>query len=208
MFSTFELLGHPLANSGCSFWLEKVQLAREKVSLDHLRVARIIAPCYNQFVTNTGNRNRGCMKYTLEQITRGEDEIIIRYKSMTSEVEKIIGFLQDKQKYLYGNLENEKVIVKLSQILYVESVDGRTYGYTDSQVVRLDYSLAQLEGALDDINFFRCSKSMMINIDKVKTLRSLASNRIEATMCNGESVLISRTYASDFRKRLKRGIEP
>lgn len=148
------------------------------------------------------------MKYTLEQIARGEDEIIIRYKSMTPEVEKIIGFLQDKQKFLYGNLENEKVIVKLSQILYVESVDGRTYAYTDSQVVRLDYSLAQLEGALDDINFFRCSKSMIINIDKVKTLRSLASNRIEATMCNGESVLISRTYASDFRKRLKRGIEP
>lgn len=148
------------------------------------------------------------MKYTLEQIARGEDEIIIRYKSMTPEVEKIIGFLQDKQKSLYGNLENEKVIVKLSQILYVESVDGRTYAYTDSQVVRLDYSLAQLEVALDDINFFRCSKSMIINIDKVKTLRSLASNRIEATMCNGESVLISRTYASDFRKRLKRGIEP
>lgn len=148
------------------------------------------------------------MKYTLEQIARGEDEIIIRYKSMTPEVEKIIGFLQDKQKSLYGNLENEKVIVKLSQILYVESVDGRTYAYTDSQVVRLDYSLAQLEGALDVINFFRCSKSMIINIDKVKTLRSLASNRIEATMCNGESVLISRTYASDFRKRLKRGIEP
>lgn len=148
------------------------------------------------------------MKYTLEQIARGEDEIIIRYKSMTPEVEKIIGFLQDKQKFLYGNLENEKVIVKLSQILYVESVDGRTYAYTDSQVVRLDYSLAQLEGDLDDINFFRCSKSMIINIDKVKTLRSLASNRIEATMCNGESVLISRTYASDFRKRLKRGIEP
>ena len=68
MFSTFELLGHPLANSGCSFWLEKVQLAREKVSLDHLRVARIIAPCYNQFVMNTGEQ-----KSRLHEIHIGTD---------------------------------------------------------------------------------------------------------------------------------------
>ena len=44
---------------------------------------------------------------------------------------------------------------------------------------------------------------MIINIDKVKVLDSLASNRIDATMCNGEHIFISRRYASDFRRRLK-----
>jgi len=44
---------------------------------------------------------------------------------------------------------------------------------------------------------------MIINIDKVKELKSLSSNRIDALLINGEHILISRTYASDFRKRLR-----
>ncbi|MBQ6796470.1 MAG: LytTR family transcriptional regulator DNA-binding domain-containing protein [Clostridia bacterium] len=66
-----------------------------------------------------------------------------------------------------------------------------------------EYPLAQLEQILSTVNFFRCSKSVIININKVKKLKSLASNRIGATMCSGEHIMISRTYASDFRKRLK-----
>ena len=97
------------------------------------------------------------------------------------------------------------MIVDISEILYIESVDGRSYAYTQNDVIKLEYTLLQLEQLIGEISFFRCSKSMIINIDKVKSLRSLASNRIDAMMCNGEHVMISRTYASDFRKRLKEG---
>ena len=44
---------------------------------------------------------------------------------------------------------------------------------------------------------------MIINIDKVERLKSLSSNRIDATMEGGEHILISRTYASEFRRILK-----
>ena len=96
-------------------------------------------------------------------------------------------------------------MIGLSQILYIESVDGKTFAYLAEDVLQVDFTLAQLEQMLNAVNFFRCSKSMILNIDKVKALKSLASNRIDATMCNGEHILISRTYASDFRKRLKGG---
>ena len=45
----------------------------------------------------------------------------------------------------------------------------------------------------------------MINIDKVERLKALSSNRIDATMINGEHIIISRTYASEFRRILKGG---
>lgn len=56
---------------------------------------------------------------------------------------------------------------------------------------------------LDDEKFFRCSKSMIININRVERLKSLPSNRIDATMQGGEHIMISRTYASDFRRLLR-----
>ena len=146
------------------------------------------------------------MKYTIEQISDGENEVIVRYSTFTSEIEQIVGILKNEKRRLIGTIGSEKILVELSDVLYIESVDGKSFAYTDCGVIKLEYTLMQLEQMIQEINFFRCSKSMIINIDKVKSLRSLASNRIDATMCNGEHVMISRTYASDFRKRLREGM--
>ena len=145
------------------------------------------------------------MKYTIEKLDSGENEVLVRYSTLSPEVNQIICILKNENRKLLGISNNEKVIVDISEILYIESVDGRSYAYTQNDVIKLEYTLLQLEQLIGEISFFRCSKSIIINIDKVKSLRSLASNRIDAMMCNGEHVMISRTYASDFRKRLKEG---
>lgn len=149
------------------------------------------------------------MKYTITQITEGEDEVILKYRNMTSEVERVLNFFNGTQQKLKGwNADSNPktlVLLELPKILYIESVDGKTFAYTEDAVLRVDYALNKLEQLFSDIRFFRCSKSMIINIDKVESLRSLPSNRIDATMVNGEHIMISRTYASDFRKRLKGG---
>ncbi len=53
--------------------------------------------------------------------------------------------------------------------------------------------------------FFRCSKSMVINIYRISYLESKPGNRIDAMMDNGEHVIISRRYASGLRAVLKSG---
>lgn len=145
------------------------------------------------------------MKYTIGKLDSGENEVLVRYSTLSPEVNQIICILKNENRKLLGISNDEKVVVDISEILYIESVDGRSYAYTQNDVIKLEYTLLQLEQLIGEISFFRCSKSMIINIDKVKSLRSLASNRIDAMMCNGEHVMISRTYASDFRKRLKEG---
>ena len=147
------------------------------------------------------------MKYTIRQITEGEDEIIVQYRSMTPDIERILNFINGSNKKLSGWKEKTLTLIDPNTILYIESVDGKVFAYTTEDVLRLDSSLNQLEQLLTDINFFRCSKSMIVNINKVESLKSLPSNRIDASMCNGEHIMISRTYASDFRKRLKRGVD-
>ncbi len=143
------------------------------------------------------------MKYTVEQISVGEDEVILRYKRLNDEVSEILNLMNVPQKKLIGTKDGKQTIIEHKYILYAESVDGRCFIYTAEDVFQTAFSLIQLEQVLNTINFFRCSKSMIINIDQVISLRSLASNRIEATMQSGEKIMISRTYASEFRKILK-----
>ena len=143
------------------------------------------------------------MKYRVEQIREGEDEVIIRCKGMTPDIERLLLYLQSPQKRLIGVKDGMQVVINTPDILYIESVDARSFVCTASEVIQVDYTLTQLEQILSTVNFFRCAKSMILNIDQVAALKSLASNRIDATMKNGEHILISRTYASDFRRRLK-----
>lgn len=147
------------------------------------------------------------MKYTINHIAEGEDEVIVNYLDMTPEIERIVKFLKGQQTKLMGWNEKTLMVIESKEIFYIESVDGKTFAYTDKDVLKLDYTLTQIECILNEINFFRCSKSMIINIDQIASLKSLPSNRIDARMQNGEHVMISRTYASDFRKRLKGGRE-
>lgn len=144
------------------------------------------------------------MRYTLERIHTGENEVVIRCREMTPEMERLLEFLQAPRRLL-GVRDGECIVVDTAEVLYIESVDGRVFVYTQEDVLQVEYTLSQLEQMLDGINFFRCSKSMILNIDKVSSLRSLASNRINAAMTNGEHIVISRTYASEFRRRLKGG---
>lgn len=146
------------------------------------------------------------MKYTITRISSGEDELILKYREMNPDVERILHFLNHGQQKINGFKGKDLVRLESSEILYIESVDGKTFAYTLEDVLRIDYTLNGLEQLLNTINFFRCSKSMILNIDKVSRLKSLPSNRIDATMCNGEHILISRTYASEFRKILKGGV--
>ncbi len=143
------------------------------------------------------------MKYIINQTPDGEDELILNYREVNEEVERILAFMEQGNRRILGWKENEQVVIAPGELLYVESVEGKTFGYTELEVYRMNYTLQQLEVLLQREYFFRCSKSMIMNINKVAGLRSLSSNRIDATMENGEHIMISRTYASEFRKKLR-----
>ena len=145
------------------------------------------------------------MKIDIQHISSGEDEVIVRYREKTPKIKRILDAIGTDDVKIYGKVGDETVCLVLDDILYIETVDDKTFAYTADDVVRLDGSLARIEYEIEDERVFRCSKSMMINIDKVERLKALSSNRIDATMINGEHIIISRTYASEFRRILKGG---
>ena len=143
------------------------------------------------------------MRYHINKINCQEAELILNYKELDPEVEAAIAFMEKSQKRLIGKKEGQVIVFSPEEVLYFEKVDDKTFAYTDNNVIQVDMSLYSIEVMLDDDRYFRCSKSMIVNVSKVSKLKSLPSNRIDVTLTNGEHIIISRTYASNFRKLLK-----
>lgn len=143
------------------------------------------------------------MKITLQKIDDDQEEIIIRYRQMTERIDGIIRYVEGKGKKLLGVKDGQQFLVDVDRIFYAESVDGVTYLYTAQNVYGSDLTLAFCEALYGADGFFRCSKSMVVNIYHMERLKSIPGNRIDATMDNGEHVIISRRYAKELRNILK-----
>lgn len=147
-----------------------------------------------------GNQN---MKITLQQITEGNEEVIIRYRQMTDQIDGIVSYIERQSDKLLGRKEGQQFMIQPQDVIYLESVDGVTYLYTEQEVYKSNLTLMSAETNYADEGYFRCSKSMVINIYRIKKLKSLSGNRIDATMDNDEHVVISRRYAKELRNVLK-----
>lgn len=143
------------------------------------------------------------MKITLQQVNKGNEEIIIKYSRITERIDSIVRYIEGQSGQLLGSKYGQQFIISIPSILYLESVEGGTYLYTEKEVYRLNLTLALFESLYAEEGFFRCSKSMVINIYRIKNLKSISGNRIDVTMDNEEHVVISRHYSKDLRSILR-----
>ena len=93
-------------------------------------------------------------------------------------------------------------VLDAAEIVYAESVDRRSLFYTASSCVETRLRLYELEELLDRRDFFRCSKSVILHLNKVQQLKPEITRNILATLVNGERVVISRRYAPELKKLL------
>ncbi len=143
------------------------------------------------------------MKITLEKISEGKEEVIIKYKEMTDQIDGIIKYIEGQGEKLSGIRDGQQFFIDIHKVAYLESVDGITWLYTENEVYKSDLTLALCELLYREEGFFRCSKSMVINICRIYKLKSMSGSRIDVTMDNGEHVVISRHYAKELRNILR-----
>lgn len=145
------------------------------------------------------------MKLRLNRISEGDDEVIVRYREMNEQIEAIAAIAEGSAPRLQALWEGHTLWILPESIYYLENVDGTTYVYLEDKVARVAESLRALEICYGSRGFFRCSKSMILNIYKISRLKSEPCSRIRATMENGEQVMISRKYAKELRRILRGG---
>lgn len=146
------------------------------------------------------------MKIKIDYIKEGDNELIIRCKEIDDEILNIMSLLNMKNRKITGYIENTLHMLLPDQIYYLESVDDVVFAYTDHKVFKTSMTLSQLEQTYHDFGYFRCSKSMILNLNMITTLKNDIGNRIIATLRNDEQIVISRHYTKALREFLKNRI--
>ncbi len=131
-----------------------------------------------------------------------ELEISIRCSGLTPELMRVIAMLRLLDLQLTGFRDGETHLIDAAQVLYIDTVERKTFLYTRDAVYETGLHLYELEEQLGDRGFFRINKSCIMNWNHVSSLKSELDRRIRATMDNGEQLMVSRQYVAKVKERL------
>ena len=144
------------------------------------------------------------MKIKLESAELPETEVIIR-GDVTSE--EVVALLQLLKKRNSGKLilykEEEQYIMDADEIVYVEVSDNKVYAYTRQDTYEAKQKLYEIKELLGGRSFAQINKSVIVNINCVKSIQAEFSGNYRLKLKNRkESLTISRKYFKEFRDRI------
>ena len=131
-----------------------------------------------------------------------EPEVIVRCAVVDDHIVSIVAGLRMHDRKMTGDVDGEMRVVAVGEILYVESVDGRSFAYTGDAVLEMPLRLCELEERLVDAGFVKVARSCLVNLCRIAGLRPYVGGRLLARLDNDEEIVISRKYAGEIRKRL------
>ena len=140
------------------------------------------------------------MRITEKLVNSPEEEgVTLEYIKLTKDFEEIKEYVQHKGDTLTGYKQTkEKVSVRIEDVLYFETVDGLVFAYTVDSVYEIKGRLYQVEEKVSRRNICRASKTMLVNVDHIISVRTALNGRLYARMENGEEILITRRYAKEM----------
>lgn len=143
------------------------------------------------------------MKITVETLPEGsETELVLRCSKADEGLIQLLQAFTATDRRLIGLSEGRIHILNPSDVLYFESVDNHVFIYLDRQVYESRLRLYELEADYGASGFIRASKSVVLNLMKIDSLSPVFDGRFKALLLNGETVVISRQYAPDLKRRL------
>ncbi len=131
-----------------------------------------------------------------------DPEIVITCGKLTPEIERILAALRILDWQIMVTKENESYILSVSEIIYLESVDRKTFVYTAGNCFESKLRLYEVEAQLCPGGFARVSKSCLVNMKFIRSLKSELNHRLRLTLENGEQLIVSRVYADELKRRL------
>ena len=122
---------------------------------------------------------------TEQDLTCRDMEVLIRYAKRNRRLERLID---------------------ASDLYCIESVDKKTFVYLEESVCRTDFRLYQLTDELEHLGFVQISKSCILNINFLESIKTLGNSRMEAALKNGERLHVTRKYLNGIKQALQGGV--
>lgn len=144
------------------------------------------------------------MQTRITKIGKDQPEYIeIHCYRISEKVREIIAFVKSRQGQLTGTADERQYEIAVSDVFYIESVDNRNFIYTNDKVYETRHKLYELEEMLKEKRFLRVSKSTLLNLMKVSSIKPALNSRFVAVLFSGEQIVISRKYVPALKQTLK-----
>lgn len=132
-------------------------------------------------------------------------KITIEYKEIDEQVQSLVNFIEhldEIESNIIASCDGKIYSLKADEVLYIESVDRKTFAYTMDEVYEMNLKLYEVEEKYCMLDYMRVSKASIVNLKRIKSLMPDFGGRILATMDNDEKIYISRQYAPLLKKKI------
>ena len=143
------------------------------------------------------------MKITIHEDPNISDtEISIVCPQMTEELRDMIANIGLIGHTFAGEKDGETFFIPVKDIFYFESVEGSIFFYTEKDMYKATARLYKIEECLQNLNFVRISKTVIVNLRKMQSIKQAEHSRLIVTLINGEKIVVSRQYVPEIKKKL------
>ena len=132
-----------------------------------------------------------------------EIEVVIHCREADKTIQRMSAALRAIDTSVTGSASGVIYQLSLPEVLYFESVNRKTFIYTDNRVFETNKRLYELEQELRNRTFFRASKAIVVNLCRTRSVQSEIGARLILTMDNGEKIVVSRQYAGNIKRALE-----
>lgn len=122
----------------------------------------------------------------------------IEYNTLKKSTSDCINEIANKFETIDISYAGETIIINKESILYVEVMGKETTIYTDEEVFSFRISMKNIEEKLNGKEFFKCNKSYIVNLKKVKRI----DYKERTALVGNHKIPISRNSIKLFRIRL------
>ena len=143
------------------------------------------------------------MKIETRQMNDKPLTVIIEYPKLDTRTQKLIRKIKSLDLKVSGTSNGTVFQIPVSDICYAESLERKTFLYTEKDVYLTDKKLYELEEQLREAGIIRISKSCLMNVDMLDSVKRLTNSQLEATLQNGEKLIVARTYLKQIKNRLR-----
>lgn len=106
-----------------------------------------------------------------------ETEITVKCAAVDENLKRLLDELEHNNAKLTGRIDDKTFLISAEMIYYIESVDEKTFIYSQNKVYETDYKLYQTEQLLPQSDFVRISKNCILNISKLTSVKPLLNGK-------------------------------
>lgn len=140
---------------------------------------------------------KGGMGYLLKPVEDIELKKTLQKISLYKE-EKV-----NSSKKILGKVSDKIYLVEIDEIFYIKADLDEIIIRTKDNFVYAKKKIGDLEEILKDKNFFRVHRSYIVNVDKIKSIKSVEQSKLEIYFSGiDEFIVSSKDGAKEFREYL------